>query len=193
VAASIASYHNGQEFLAGFQATFPGCVILDTYLSAMGSLMLLKKALKKNPYMPVIMIASPKQLDIAKRATLQQIFAVLIKPFSKDLFLETVKQAIALAQRLAALSIYPGVLQLIPREQQLLSMHLQGMSHTVIAANLWMAIASIDRHFKHILAKLSFKDLGQLTILQTFIQEQQQRRRHIMEALTALQLEIASK
>jgi FixJ family two-component response regulator len=91
------SYPNAEEFLASMSGQFPdhGCLIVDATLPGLGSLAVLKRLRKEGSKLPVLVLASTLNRDIADLVLRAGAFAVIDKPLSNGQLLDRLQQLLS--------------------------------------------------------------------------------------------------
>src|SRR5580700_6171861 len=88
------TYGSALEFLAGPRAMVPSCLVLDISLPGLNGLYLQKQVAVERPDMPIIFITGygdvPKTVQAMKAGAVE----FLTKPFSDDVLLSAIKQAV---------------------------------------------------------------------------------------------------
>tara|TARA_R110000868_G_scaffold411749_1_gene708686 strand:+ start:37303 stop:37677 length:375 start_codon:yes stop_codon:yes gene_type:complete len=94
LAISTLSYPDVEAFLDSISDQFPdrGCLIVDATLPGLGSLALLKRLRKEGSKLPVLVLASTSNRDIAALALQAGAAAVIDKPLANGQLLERLQQ-----------------------------------------------------------------------------------------------------
>jgi two-component system, LuxR family, response regulator FixJ len=164
------SYRSAQEFLDAYEPSRPGCLILDIRMPGMSGLELQRTLRERGHEIPVIIITGHGDVPVAVRSLKEGALEFLEKPFSKQMLLEHVREAL---QRDAASRSLRGSHQartsklalLTPREQEVLELVVAGKVSKEIAAQLGLSKKTVDVHRTHIMQKLQVETLADLVQL----------------------------
>ena len=91
---TVKSYASCPEFLAGYIAEPESCLLLDLHLPKMSGLDLLEKFPPERLGMPVIVISGRADSATRRRALDKGVRAVLDKPFTQDVLMSAISQAL---------------------------------------------------------------------------------------------------
>jgi two-component system, LuxR family, response regulator FixJ len=153
------AFPNAQEFLAGFDPSKIGCIVLEMRLPGMSGLELqgILKA-RKTP-IPIIFLAGHADIPLTVQAMKNGALDVLEKPFKMAAVLECIKQALALnaswrkiekereeiAERMALLS---------RRELEVMGLMADGLKNIFIAKRLGISMKTLDIHRTKVMLKM---------------------------------------
>jgi len=163
----VETYATAEEFLAGYSPDRPGCLVLDIRMPGMGGLQLQDELKTRAIRLPIIVITGHAEVPTAVRALKAGAVDFLEKPFSDQLLVDRVRQAIAAdqvaraadAQRTAA----QGRLALLTvREREVLCRVVDGKANKVIAAELGIVEKTVEAHRSRLMAKLAVDSLAGL-------------------------------
>jgi two-component system, LuxR family, response regulator FixJ len=91
---SVKAYASCPEFLAGYVAEPESCLLLDLHLPKMNGLELLEQFPPERLGMPVIMISGRADAASRSRALGKGVRAVLDKPFTQEVLMAAIAQAL---------------------------------------------------------------------------------------------------
>ena len=91
----VRDYASAPDFLAQHDGAANACLLLDIHMPGMSGLELLEVLREKNSQLPVIAITGRSDAALRDRARLSGAFAVLDKPVSEDVLLQSMKDALA--------------------------------------------------------------------------------------------------
>jgi two-component system response regulator FixJ len=102
LAISTLSYPDVEAFLDSVSDQFPdrGCLIVEAALAGLGSLALLKRLRKEGSTLPVLVLASTSNRDIADLALQAGAAAVIDKPLANGQLLDRLQQLLKCARAL---------------------------------------------------------------------------------------------
>jgi two-component system response regulator FixJ len=161
------SYASAPHFLAAYQPTKAGCMLVDVRLPGMSGLELQAHLHDRAIDLPVIMISGHGDVTSAVRAMKAGAVDYIQKPFNSQVLLETVQRAIersvanARAQAEAD-KIRKLLASLTAREQDVLEGVLAGEPNKRIAARLRIAEKTVEAHRARLMAKLEVKNVVEL-------------------------------
>lgn len=134
-------FPNAQSFLDYYNASIPGCVILDIRMPGMDGLRLQKYLLENQIILPVIILSGHGDVPMAVEAMQNGAITFLQKPAEASVLLENVQKA--LADDLRARSTYSEREEihshyqtLTPREREVLDHLIQGKTTEAISRAL---------------------------------------------------------
>ena len=159
--------HTAQDFLAAYDATQPGCVLLDVQLPMMSGPELQRHLNKIGAVIPVIFVTAHANIPMCVEALREGAFGFLEKPVSNDPLLKTVRAALAAdaetrRQLLAQEAIAQRFRSLTQREHQVMVRLLAGGSNKMLATDLNLSLRTIELHRARIMGKMGTRSLAQL-------------------------------
>ena len=96
---AVELFRGGEEFLARYDPQRPGCLLLDVQMPGMGGLDVLEDLRRRGSTLPVILMSGSCLPDTLARASRAGIVDFLEKPFSDQMLLRRIRQAIGLDRR----------------------------------------------------------------------------------------------
>jgi two-component system, LuxR family, response regulator FixJ len=167
VGLKVETYESAQSFLAGCDPERPGCLVLDVRMPGMSGLELQKTLKEQGIGLPVIMITGHGDVPIAVRAMKAGAVEFIEKPFSKQLLLEHIHEAIAQDARQREeqskqSAIETRLAQLSPRERQVMELVVAGKVSKQIAAELGLSKKTVDVHRAHMMQKMGVESVAEL-------------------------------
>src|SRR5262245_4506327 len=93
---AVECYSSGTEFLAGWSAARPGCVVLDLRMPQIGGLEVLNELAARNISVPVIVISGHGDIPAAVTAMKSGAIDFFEKPYRAAALVESVRRAIEL-------------------------------------------------------------------------------------------------
>ncbi len=163
----VRTYATAADFLADHDPAQPGCLILDVRMPGMSGLDLQAELTRRGVELPTIIITGHAEVPMAVRAVKAGAIDFIEKPFSDQLLLDRVRQALALdrgarevrsrredaCQRLAALTA---------REREVLHLVVAGKANKEIAFELGVSPKTIEVHRAHVMSKMQVDSLAEL-------------------------------
>ena len=165
-------FASAEEFLANFDDSMPGCVLLDMRLGGMSGLELLESLRTRHIGIPVIIMSAYGDIPVAVRSMQLGAVDFIEKPFDNPAMLATLATAVqadaahrdsatdleATRRRLAVLS---------PREIELLKELTVGKSSKEIAGELGISLRTVETHRSNILYKTHAANTAELARMAT--------------------------
>jgi two-component system response regulator FixJ len=163
----VRTYATAADFLADHDPAQPGCLILDVRMPGMSGLDLQAELTRRGVELPTIIITGHAEVPMAVRAVKAGALDFIEKPFSDQLLLDRVRQALDLdrdarevrsrredaRQRLTALTA---------REREVLLLVVAGKANKEIAFDLGVSPKTIEVHRAHVMSKMQVDSLAEL-------------------------------
>ena len=164
------TFADAEEFLARFDPSRPGCLILDVRLGEVSGLELQEKLIERGSSLPVIMISAFGTIPSTVRAMRGGAIDFLQKPFSPRLLVDRMQEAIELdrSNRLKEIrraKVEAQLSELTPRENDVLAHIKMGRTSREIAELLDLSPRTVEGHRQVILRKLGVGSATQLVRL----------------------------
>ncbi|HTP40604.1 MAG TPA: response regulator [Steroidobacteraceae bacterium] len=155
------------EFLAAFDASQPGCLVLDIRMPSMSGMELQQQLNLRGAIIPVIFITGHGDVPMAVEAMQHGAFDFLQKPFRDQDLIDRIQKALARDRdnRTALLKhdgIRASLESLTPREKEVLELLTQGMQNKVMAAKLGLSQRTVEIHRAHVMEKMGASSVAQL-------------------------------
>ena len=165
--ARVETYGDAQGFLAAIRPDLPGVIILDVRMPGMNGLDLQAELLRRGIRLPTIVITGHAEVPMAVRAVKAGALDFIEKPFSDQLLLDRVRQALETdrqnreirsrredaRQRLSALTT---------REREVLHLVVAGKANKEIASDLGVSPKTVEVHRAHVMSKMQVDSLAEL-------------------------------
>ncbi len=163
----VATFTSGQDFLERFSSDQPGCLILDVRMPGMTGLELQQKLIEKGCQIPTILLTAHAEVPMATQAMRAGAVDVIQKPYSPQLLLERIYEAIELdvevrRKQKERAKIHELVEVLSPREREVMNLLSVGHSTKQIAKRLEISIKTVDNHRSNVLGKMGMDNTAQL-------------------------------
>ena len=164
------SFTSPQEFLAGHDATKPGCAVLDVSMPGLDGLELQQALAAGGCARPVIFLTGRGDIPTSVRAMRAGAIDFLTKPVSDDDLLA----AIARAEKEDAetrqadtelQSIAARIALLTPREREVMTHVIAGKLNKQIAADLGSAEKTVKVHRSRVMEKMGVRSVAALVRL----------------------------
>ena len=167
----VETFASAQDFLDGYDASKPGCLVLDVRMPGMSGLELQERlAARRLHHVPIIFITGHGDVQMAVRAVQSGAFDFVEKPFNDQDLLDRIQRAIAFdaerrgreAQRAQLRALFAG---LTPREREVLDLVVEGMSNKAIANSLGLSAKTVEVHRAKVMEKMHARSISDLVKL----------------------------
>jgi two-component system CheB/CheR fusion protein len=166
----VEDYESCEAFLEAYQPGREACLLIDAYLPGMKGLDLLKHLHNRDDHLPAIMITGNSDVRVAVQAMKAGASDFIEKPIGPIELLECVARAFE--QLLSSHKLFAWreaaanqILELTPRQHQVMDLVLAGRPSKVIAADLGISQRTVENHRALIMKKTGSKSLPALTRL----------------------------
>ena len=171
------AYGTAADFLAGCSGERSGCVVCDVRLPGMSGLELQQELVTRKQVLPVILITGFGDVSTAVRAMRAGAVDFIEKPFSRQLLLDRVHEAIDRDRRARLLgaqrrSVAMRVGRLTPREREVMALVVAGKANKVIAMDLGLCEKTIEVHRAHVMRKMEAESLAELVRLNVLLRSE---------------------
>ena len=161
------AFASAAEFLAGYQPSQPGCLVLDVRMPGMSGLELQEQLNLRGAVIPVIFITGHGDIPMAVEAMQHGAFDFLQKPFRDQDLIDRIQRALAKdAKNRAALKQHDRIRNrfetLTPREREVLALMTRGKANKVMAAELGLSQRTVEIHRARVMEKSGAGSLAEL-------------------------------
>jgi FixJ family two-component response regulator len=170
VGLDVETYAEAQEFLDAYDGKQHACLVLDLRMPRMSGLELQETLASRNMTIPIIFITAHGEVPAAVRAMKGGAVDFISKPFSDQLLLDRIQQAIALdalnqQKRTERIETSTRLALLSDREREVLEMVVAGNPNKITAQRLGLSTKTVEAHRSHIMKKLQVASLSDLVRL----------------------------
>jgi FixJ family two-component response regulator len=163
----VRSYATAADFLADHDPAQPGCLVLDVRMPGMSGLDLQAELARRGVELPTIVITGHAEVSMAVRAVKAGAIDFIEKPFSDQLLLDRVRQALevdleAREVRRRREDARRRLATLTQREREVLNLVVAGRSNKEIASELGVATKTVEVHRAHVMSKMCVDSLAEL-------------------------------
>jgi len=160
-------FASAQEFLATWQPSQPGCLVLDIRMPGMSGLELQEQLNLRGAVIPVIFMTGHGDVPMAVEAMQQGAFDFLQKPFRDQDLLDRIQKALVKdAERRATLGEHNRIRShleaLTAREREVLDLMTQGKQNKAIAQDLGVSPRTIEIHRARVMEKMNAQSVAEL-------------------------------
>ena len=167
VGLSATAVASAKDFLATYDQSQPGCLVLDVRMPGMSGLELQEQLNLRGAMLPVIFITGHGDIPMAVEAMQHGAFDFLQKPFRDQDFIDRVQRALDQDRenrlRLREKDAIRGHFDsLTPREREVLALVTQGKANKVMARDLGVSQRTVEIHRARVMEKMEANSLAQL-------------------------------
>jgi RNA polymerase sigma factor (sigma-70 family) len=164
---AVRSHASGRAYLDDPHCGECDCLILDVRMPGLGGLEVQDRMVERGLAVPIVFITGHGDVPMAVEAMRGGAVDFLQKPFSNQVLLERVSQAIARgrdAQELAGQrrAAQARLATLSPREHEVLRLLLDGLMNKAIAAELGISAKTVEDHRASIMRKMQVRTVAAL-------------------------------
>lgn len=165
-----ASHASADEFLAGHDPAWPGCLILDLSMPGVNGLELQQALRARGCLLPVIFLTGRAEIADSVKAMKGGAVEFLTKPVEDEQLLAAVREALATdagarAEQAATDAIRQRLATLTPRELQVMRCVIAGKLNKQTAAELGTVEKTIKVHRARVIEKMQAASLAELVLL----------------------------
>ena len=163
----VRSYATAADFLAEHDPAQPGCLVLDVRMPGMSGLDLQAELARRGVELPTIVITGHAEVSMAVRAVKAGAIDFIEKPFSDQLLLDRVRQALqidleAREVRRRREDARRRLATLTAREREVLNLVVAGKQNKEIASELGVSPKTVEVHRAHVMSKMCVDSLAEL-------------------------------
>jgi two-component system, LuxR family, response regulator FixJ len=160
-------YASAQEFLAGYDNSQPGCLLLDIRMPVVSGLELQQQLNLRGAVIPVIFMTGHGDIPMAVEAMQQGAFDFLQKPFRDQDLIDRIQRAIVRDGELRkSLGEHERIRErlesLTPREREVLDLMTQGKQNKAIAQVLDVSPRTVEIHRARVMQKMEAESIAEL-------------------------------
>jgi FixJ family two-component response regulator len=164
------SFASATEFLESYDASQPGCLVLDIRMPGMSGMELQDALLTETAGLPIIFLTGHGNVSMSAKAFRTGAVDFLEKPFDEAVLLERIREALKLDRdnresmaRHARASSRLAVLT--PREREVMLLLVAGNTNKEIAARLDLSTRTIETHRGRVMEKTGVQSVAELVEL----------------------------
>jgi FixJ family two-component response regulator len=161
------AFASGKEFLAAYDPSRPGCLVLDLLLRGENGLDLQDELHRRKASLPIIVLTAHGSVPASVRALKAGAIEFLEKPAQPATLLAHIRDALAMDERARqqaatrAANVQRLAL-LTARERQILDLLVGGKTSKEIATSLGVSVRTVEGHRARIYVKTEVSSVAQL-------------------------------
>ena len=164
---NVETFGDAQTFLARIRPELPGCLVLDVRMPGMSGLDLQAELARRGIGLPTIVVTGHAEVPMAVRAVKAGAIDFIEKPFSDQLLLDRVRQALDIDRQEREVRRRRGEARsrletLTAREREVLGLVAAGKANKEIAAELRLSTKTVEVHRAHVMSKMAVDSLAEL-------------------------------
>jgi len=164
---AVETYSSSAEFLAKYDPTRAGCLVLDVRLRNANGLDLQDELKRRNAILPVIILTGYGNVATSVRALKAGAVDFLQKPAPPELLLERIHAALeidrqARAETAEVATVIDHLERLTPREREVTDLLVEGKSSKEIASALDVSVRTVEGHRRMVFFKMDVTSAAQL-------------------------------
>lgn len=167
VGLAVETFATAEEFLDGCHPARPGCLLLDVRMPGMSGLNLQDELAARHFTLPTIIITGYAEVATAVRALKTGAIDFIEKPFSDELLLERIRQAISADRQAREVQAQRAEVAarfalLTARERAVMDLVIAGKPNKVIAAELGLSPKTVEVHRANVMRKMEAPSVADL-------------------------------
>lgn len=173
---AVKTYPSATQFLEAYHVSQPGCIVADIQMPGMSGMELQAQLNALQPAPAIIFLSGHGDIAMAARAMRAGAIDFIEKPFSGELLLERIRSAIRLdaarhEKHAARSKIASRFGQLTPRETEIMTLVVNGLSNRLIASKLKLSEKTIEAHRAGVMKKTEAGSLAELVRMTVMLQD----------------------
>lgn len=168
----VETFVSAQDFLSRPPVEVPSCLILDVSLPGLNGLDLQKRVAVERHEMPIIFITGHGDIPITVQAMKAGAVEFLTKPFSDDILLNAIRNALVRSKALLDRSTELRALKarysgLTAREREVMVLVVTGLPNKQVGSELGISEITVKAHRGSLMRKMQAQSLAELVNIAT--------------------------
>ena len=170
-------FATARDFLARRRVDAPSCLVLDLALPDLNGLDLQRRVATERPDMPIIFITGYADVPTSVQAMKKGAVEFLTKPFSDDVLLDAIRDAIersraALQQEAELQMLRERHASLSRREHEVMALVVAGLLNKQVAYELGISEITVKAHRGRMMEKMKARSFADLVRMSSRLQSQ---------------------
>lgn len=166
----VEAHASAEEFLAAYNPTRPGCLVLDVRMPGISGLELQSRLNANRIRIPIVFVSGHGDIAMAVQCLQDGAVHFIEKPFREQVLLDAIRRALkqdADCRELAArqTEVQRRLAELTDREHEVLQRVVEGKANKEIAAELGLSIKAVEAHRSRLLKKMGTHRSSELICL----------------------------
>jgi FixJ family two-component response regulator len=166
------TFESAQKFLSRPRVLVPSCLILDITLPGLNGLELQKRVAAERSDMPIIFITADGDVPTTVQAMKAGAVDFLVKPFSNNMLLNAIENAIERSQAVLQFEAELGELRrhyqtLSRREREVMGLVVRGLLNKQVGVELGISEVTVKAHRGQVMRKMNAASLADLVHIAT--------------------------
>lgn len=158
-------FSSAEAFLAGWNSSMPGCLVLDVRLPAMSGMEL--QGVLGESSIPVIVMTAHGDMPMVRKALKAGATEFLIKPFQDEELLQAVAHAFQVDRERRRADTLLQTIQsrmetLTDREREVMAFVVAGWTNKEIAEKIFLSVVTVKLHRGQVMRKMQADSLADL-------------------------------
>lgn len=168
----VSSFSSATDFLAAYDPSQPGCLILDIKMPDVTGLELQQRLVEVDIHLPIIMISGHADVRIAVEAMSRGALTLLEKPCRLDELTTHIRRGVDIDSQRRRSKIHQDqaeskLAKLTPKEREVLDLVASGKTNKAIAEMLSLSTRAVEDRRSRVMKKLGVRSIVELMQLST--------------------------